>query len=130
MSLKNNQVFFDRTGRRSPLVYTCLSLIVLFFGAIAAVFVISISTSPALPSVRLNLERQYLSVLAVAHRTPTKAGPSVDLAQARSRVDKSKSGTPRLAFYVNWDKNSFMPFHPGALKYLTEKGITVPDNLK
>jgi uncharacterized protein len=31
---------------------------------------------------------------------------------------------------ANWDKNTFMPFHPGAVKYLTEKGITVPDNLK
>lgn len=30
----------------------------------------------------------------------------------------------------NWDKNTFMPFHPGAVRYLTEKGITVPDNLK
>ena len=30
----------------------------------------------------------------------------------------------------NWDKNTFMPFHPGAVKYLEEKGITVPDNLK
>ena len=31
---------------------------------------------------------------------------------------------------ANWDKNTFMPFHPGAVKYLEEKGITVPDNLK
>jgi TRAP transporter TAXI family solute receptor len=30
----------------------------------------------------------------------------------------------------NWDKNTFMPFHPGAVKYLEEKGLTVPDNLK
>ncbi len=30
----------------------------------------------------------------------------------------------------NWDKNTFLPFHPGAVKYLTEKGISVPDNLK
>jgi hypothetical protein len=30
----------------------------------------------------------------------------------------------------NWDKNSFMPYHPGAVKYFTEKGITIPDNLK
>jgi TRAP transporter TAXI family solute receptor len=30
----------------------------------------------------------------------------------------------------NWDKNTFMPFHPGAVKYLAEKGITVPDTLK
>jgi TRAP transporter TAXI family solute receptor len=30
----------------------------------------------------------------------------------------------------NWDKNTFMPFHPGAVKYLEEKGISVPDTLK
>lgn len=30
----------------------------------------------------------------------------------------------------NWDKNSFMPFHPGAVRYFEEKGITIPDNLK
>jgi len=30
----------------------------------------------------------------------------------------------------NWDKNTFMTYHPGAVKYLTEKGMTVPDNLK
>jgi uncharacterized protein len=30
----------------------------------------------------------------------------------------------------NWDKNTFMPFHPGAVKYFTEKGIAVPDSLK
>jgi TRAP transporter TAXI family solute receptor len=30
----------------------------------------------------------------------------------------------------NWDKNSFLPFHPGAVRYLEEQGISVPDNLK
>jgi uncharacterized protein len=30
----------------------------------------------------------------------------------------------------NWDKNSFMPFHPGAVRYYEEKGITIPDTLK
>ncbi|MBU4528168.1 MAG: TAXI family TRAP transporter solute-binding subunit [Hoeflea sp.] len=30
----------------------------------------------------------------------------------------------------NWDKNTFMPFHPGAVKYFEEKGITIPDTLK
>lgn len=26
----------------------------------------------------------------------------------------------------NWDRNTFLPFHPGALRYLKEKGINVP----
>jgi uncharacterized protein len=30
---------------------------------------------------------------------------------------------------ANWDKNTFLPFHPGAVKYYTEKGIKLPDNL-
>ncbi|MFN4153407.1 MAG: TAXI family TRAP transporter solute-binding subunit [Paracoccaceae bacterium] len=30
----------------------------------------------------------------------------------------------------NWDKNTFMPFHPGAVRYYEEKGITIPDTLK
>lgn len=29
----------------------------------------------------------------------------------------------------NWDKNTFMPFHPGAVKYYAEKGIKIPDKL-
>ncbi len=30
----------------------------------------------------------------------------------------------------NWENNSFLPFHPGAVRYYEEKGITIPDNLK
>lgn len=30
----------------------------------------------------------------------------------------------------NWSKNTFMPFHPGAVRYYEEKGIAIPDNLK
>jgi TRAP transporter TAXI family solute receptor len=29
----------------------------------------------------------------------------------------------------NWDRNTFLPFHPGAVKYFQEKGIKVPDKL-
>lgn len=29
----------------------------------------------------------------------------------------------------NWDRNTFLPFHPGAVKYYKEKGITIPGNL-
>jgi len=29
----------------------------------------------------------------------------------------------------NWTKNTFLPFHPGAVKYYKEKGITIPKNL-
>jgi uncharacterized protein len=30
----------------------------------------------------------------------------------------------------NVDKNSFLPYHPGAVRYFEEKGITIPDELK
>lgn len=30
----------------------------------------------------------------------------------------------------NWDKNGFLPYHRGAVRYLEEKGITVPAHLR
>jgi TRAP-type uncharacterized transport system substrate-binding protein len=29
----------------------------------------------------------------------------------------------------NWNRNTFLPFHPGAVRYLKEKGINVPKHL-
>jgi cellulose synthase/poly-beta-1,6-N-acetylglucosamine synthase-like glycosyltransferase/peptidoglycan/xylan/chitin deacetylase (PgdA/CDA1 family)/spore germination protein YaaH len=114
MSDKSKQVFFDASGRRSPVVYSLVGVLVAFVGALVTVFGISVATTPALPSVKLNLEREYLSVLAVAHRTPTRSGPPINLAHARARVDKATSGTARFAFYVNWDKNSFLSLRSSA----------------
>jgi uncharacterized protein len=36
----------------------------------------------------------------------------------------------RTTLAENWDKNTFIPFHPGAAKYYEEKGFTIPANLK
>ncbi|MDX1668723.1 MAG: TAXI family TRAP transporter solute-binding subunit [Limnobacter sp.] len=36
----------------------------------------------------------------------------------------------RSTLKENYDKNTFMPFHPGAVKYYEEKGLKVADNLK
>jgi len=114
MADKNKQVFFDASGRRSPVVYGLVGLLITFIGALVTVFSVSVATTPALPSVRLNLEREYLSVLAVAHGTSARGGPGINLAHARSRVDKATSGTDRYAFYVNWDKNSFLSLRASA----------------
>jgi TRAP transporter TAXI family solute receptor len=29
----------------------------------------------------------------------------------------------------NWERNTFLPFHPGAVRYFKEKGVNVPDKL-
>jgi len=39
-----------------------------------------------------------------------------------------KSAVETLA--SNWDKNNFMPFHPGAVRYYEEIGITIPAELR
>ena len=39
-----------------------------------------------------------------------------------------KSAVETLA--ENWDKNNFMPFHPGAVKYYEEIGIEIPETLR
>lgn len=43
---------------------------------------------------------------------------------------KQIHATAEESVIENWDKNSFMPYHPGAVRYLEEQGITVPDKLK
>jgi TRAP transporter TAXI family solute receptor len=30
---------------------------------------------------------------------------------------------------ANWNRNTFLPFHPGAVRYFKEKGITIPQHL-
>jgi TRAP-type uncharacterized transport system substrate-binding protein len=30
----------------------------------------------------------------------------------------------------NWSKNTFLPFHSGAIRYYAEKGIRIPDTLR
>jgi len=36
----------------------------------------------------------------------------------------------RETLLENWENNSFLPFHPGAVRYFEEQGIVVPDELR
>jgi len=36
----------------------------------------------------------------------------------------------RATLTENWVNNSFLPFHPGAVRYFEEQGITIPDDLR
>ncbi|HEY7608441.1 MAG TPA: TAXI family TRAP transporter solute-binding subunit [Alphaproteobacteria bacterium] len=36
----------------------------------------------------------------------------------------------RETVLANWDRNNFLPFHPGAVKYFAEKGLKVPASLR
>lgn len=38
-------------------------------------------------------------------------------------------GTGKETLPQNWNKNTFLPFHPGAARWLRENGHAVPDNL-
>lgn len=69
---------------------------------------------------------------AIAHKDMPEslAYEITKLAMENNDRMKKIHATAKETLLSNWDKNTFMPFHPGAVKYLTEKGITVPDNLK
>ncbi|TVP86032.1 MAG: TAXI family TRAP transporter solute-binding subunit [Thioalkalivibrio sp.] len=36
----------------------------------------------------------------------------------------------RATLPENWDNNSFLPFHPGAVRYFEEQGIEIPEDLQ
>lgn len=38
-------------------------------------------------------------------------------------------GASRETLTENWNRNTFLPFHPGAVKYFQEKGIAIPEKL-
>lgn len=69
---------------------------------------------------------------AIAHKDMPEslAYEITKLAMENNDRMKKIHATAKETLVSNWDKNTFMPFHPGAVKYLTEKGIKVPDNLK
>lgn len=69
---------------------------------------------------------------AIAHKDMPESLAYEITKLALENNDRMKKihATAKETLLSNWDKNTFMPFHPGAVKYLTEKGIKVPDTLK
>ena len=43
---------------------------------------------------------------------------------------KAIHATAAETIAANTDKNTFLPFHPGAVRYYEEAGIAIPDELK
>ena len=69
---------------------------------------------------------------AIAHKDmpDTLAYEITKLALDNTDRMKQIHAAAKETLLENWDKNTFMPFHPGTVKYLEEKGISVPDTLK
>jgi len=107
MSFQNRQIFFDSTGWRSLWVYGAITLSGSLILGLAALFFVSAMTSPALPSIVLSPEQQYLTALTGGSRRAFHPGPAVDLSHARLDAKTISSRVRRFAFYVNWDPNSF-----------------------
>ncbi len=114
MSRQRYQIFFDVTGRRFFLVNLSLIISLAALSLLIAVFVMSSFTSPALPSVGLRLEHQYLPVKNGNPLWPTVDQPKVNLANARAGSDHKPSDTTRFGFFVNWDDNSFISLRNNA----------------
>ncbi len=140
MASQSNQVFFDPTGRRSLWVTCLLAVIVVAFGVIVSVFLVSTTTSPALPSVPLSLEQEFLPALTDNKRRTARSSPVLDLSHPRSRANMDNSKIPRFAFYTNWDRNSFLSLRshadqldvllPEWLHLVDESGGISPDDAR
>ena len=140
MASQSNQVFFDPTGRRSFWVTCLLAVILVALGVIVSVFLVSTTTSPALPSVPLSLEQEFLPALTDNKRRTARSSPVLDLSHPRSRASMDNSKIPRFAFYTNWDRNSFLSLRshadqldvllPEWLHLADERGGISPDNAR
>ncbi len=78
-------------------------------------------------------------VRSIAMWNYTIAGCNVDADFVYRAVKIALDNNPKLvamhqsaetSVKENWDKNTFIPFHPGAVRYYEEKKIKIPANLK
>jgi len=68
---------------------------------------------------------------AIAHRTLPEDLAYEIVKSVLGQNDQLKAAVAAASETVaaNWTKNSFLPFHPGAARYLREQGHAVPDTL-
>ena len=52
------------------------------------------------------------------------------LAMENNERMKQNHAAAKETLPEHWDKNSFMPFHPGAVRYFEEKGAAIPEELR
>lgn len=68
---------------------------------------------------------------AIAHKdVPDSLVYAVTKAVLESNPEMVKGhAAAKETLIENWDRNTFLPFHPGAVKYFQEKGIKLPEKL-
>ncbi len=111
-------------------VTALLAMLLVALSVLVSVFLVSTATSPALPSVPLTLEQQFLPALTNANRRNVRASPLLDLSHTRLRASTDSSSIPRFAFYTNWDRNSFLSLrsHADKLDVLLPEWLHLADD--
>jgi TRAP transporter TAXI family solute receptor len=68
---------------------------------------------------------------AIAHKdVPDDLVYAVTKAVLESNAELVKGhAAGKETLTANWNRNTFLPFHPGAVRYFKEKGITIPPHL-
>jgi hypothetical protein len=68
---------------------------------------------------------------AIAHKdVPDDLVYAVTKAVLESNAELVKGhAAGKETLTANWNRNTFLPFHPGAVRYFKEKGITIPQHL-
>ena len=116
MSTPDHQIFYDKSGRRTVLVQVAIVMLACVVAILSTVFIVSIVSSPALPSIALRIEQQYAPA-PPSRPVPSRAEePALNLTHIRAGSHDRPSPVPRLGFYVNWDENSFVSLRNNASK--------------